>query len=213
VEKVLGVCSYAWPRFSRPTTRMRGGGRKSEIGLRYTRPPSHSEIFCARRVKSGAETTLEGQKMPENAKPHPSSKRGRPPFNPTAKHRDRVMLLAAGGIPQPAIAAVLGCCERTLRNCFKAELETGRGVKRSQILEQLAAAAKRGNVSAMKALAAAFDRGEHQEQIAGETAAERRERADAAVRERLTKRALEERAAAEAGLGSDWGTDLMPPPC
>jgi hypothetical protein len=149
--------------------------------------------------------------MPETEKSHPSSKRGRRPFNPTTKQRDRVMLLAAGGITEPAIAAVLGCCERTLRNCFKAELATGRGVKRAQNLERLEAAAKRGNVSAMKALAAAFDRGEHQEQIAGETAAVRCERAEVALRERLTKRALEERAAAEAGLGSDWGTDLMPP--
>jgi hypothetical protein len=149
--------------------------------------------------------------MPENAKPHPSSKRGRPPFNPTAKHRDRVILLAAGGIPQPAIAVVLGCCERTLRNCFKVELETGRGVMRARVLEQLAAAARQGNVSAMKTLAAAFDRGEHQEQIAGETAAARRERAEAFIRERLSKRQLEQRDALTAGQDSEWGDDLLPP--
>jgi hypothetical protein len=152
-----------------------------------------------------------GQKMPETEKSHPSSKRGRRPFNPTAKHRDRVMLLAAGGIPQPAIAAVLGCCERTLRNCFKAELETGRGVKRAQILERLEAAARKGNVSAMKALAAAFDRGESQELRAGETAAVRRKRAEAAVRERMSKRQLLERDALTAGQDTDWGTDLLPP--
>jgi hypothetical protein len=152
-----------------------------------------------------------GQKMPETEKPHPSPKRGRRPFNPTVKQRDRVMLLTAGGIPQPAIAVVLGCCERTLRNCFKAELETGRGVARARILEQLAAAAKRGNVSAMKALAAAFDRGEHQELRAGETASERRERAEAAVRQRVSKRQLLERDALTAGEDSDWGDDLLPP--
>jgi hypothetical protein len=150
-----------------------------------------------------------GQKMPETEKPHPSPKRGRRPFNPTAKHRDRVALLAAAGIPQPAIAAVLGCCERTLRNYFAVELETGRGVKRAQNLERLEAAAKRGNVSAMKALAAAFDRGEHQEQIAGETAV-RRERAEAAVRERMSKRQLLQRDALTAGQDTDWGTDLLP---
>jgi hypothetical protein len=119
------------------------------------------------------------------------------------------MLLTAGGIPQPTIAAVLGCCERTLRNYFAVELETGRGVKRAQNLERLEAAAKRGNVSAMKALAAAFDRGESQELRAGETAAVRRERAEAAVRERPSKRALAQRAAATAGgVGSAWGDDL-----
>jgi hypothetical protein len=148
--------------------------------------------------------------MPETEKSHPSSKRGRRPFNPTAKHRDRVMLLAAGGIPQPAIAAVLGCCDRTLRNYFAVELKSGRGVKRAQNLERLEAAAKRGNVSAMKALAQAFDRGESQELRAAESAAERRERAEAAVRERVSKRQLLARDAATAGLDSDWGEDLLP---
>ena len=70
--------------------------------------------------------------MPEFAKSDQPSKSGRAPFNPTAKQRDRVALLAAGGIPQPAIAAMLGCCERTLRNYFGAELEMGRGVKRQR---------------------------------------------------------------------------------
>jgi hypothetical protein len=98
-----------------------------------------------------AETPILEGKMPEFAKSDQPSKGGRPPFSPTSKQRDRVALLAAGGIPQPAIAAVLGCCERTLRNYFAVELETGRGVKRAQNLERLEAAAKRGNVSAMKA--------------------------------------------------------------
>jgi hypothetical protein len=78
----------------------------------------------------------------------------------------------------------------------------------ADFVEQLAAAAKRGNVSAMKALAAAFDRGEHQEQIAGETAAVRRERAETAVLERPSKKAIERRAALSAGEGTDWGDDL-----
>jgi hypothetical protein len=120
------------------------------------------------------------------------------------------MLLAAAGIPQPAIAAVLGCCERTLRSCFKVELETGRGVKRGQLVEQLATAARRGNVSAMKALAAAFDRGEHREQTAGEAAVIQRARAEAAVLERPSKKAIERRAALSAGEGTDWGDDLLP---
>ena len=149
--------------------------------------------------------------MPETGKLHPPSKRGRKAFVPTAKHRDRVMLLAAGGIPEPAIAAVLGCCERTLRNYFGVELETGRGVKRAQVLEQLSAAARRGNVSAMKALAAAYDRGEHQEQHDSETKAERQERAEVAIRERMSKRQLEQRDALAAGENSEWGDDLRAP--
>jgi hypothetical protein len=131
------------------------------------------------------------------AKPDPTSKRGRKAFVPTVKQRDRVMLLTAGGLTEPAIAAVLGCCERTLRKCFKAELATGRGVKRAQNLERLEAAARKGNVSAM--------RGESQELRAGETAAVRRERAEAAVRERTSKRQLLEQDARTAGRNSDWG--------
>ena len=63
----------------------------------------------------------------------------------------------------------------------------------------------------MKALAQAFDRGGGQEQIAGETAAVRRERAEAAVRERMSKRQLEQRDALTAGQDTDWGDDLLPP--
>ena len=37
-----------------------GGGQMFGIGSRSTRTPCHAGIFCARRVKSGAETTLEG---------------------------------------------------------------------------------------------------------------------------------------------------------
>jgi hypothetical protein len=137
--------------------------------------------------------------MPETEKSYPSSKRGRRPFNPIAKQRDRVMLLTAGGLTEPAIAAVLGCCERTLRNCFKAELETGRGVKRAQNLERLEAAAKQGNVSAMKALEAIFGHAETK-QLQGKSKTEARP----------SKRVLAARAAATAG-GLGWGDDLAWP--
>ena len=136
--------------------------------------------------------------MPENAKPHPSSKRGRPPFNPTAKQRDLVMLLTAGGLTEPAIAAVLGCCERTLRNHFGAELEMGCGVKRAENLERLEAAAKGGSIGAMKTLEAIFGHAETK-QLQGRNKPEARP----------TKRVLAQRAAANAGgAGTPWGSDL-----
>jgi hypothetical protein len=37
-----------------------GGDEMFGRGLRYTPHACHADIFCARRVKSGAETTLEG---------------------------------------------------------------------------------------------------------------------------------------------------------
>lgn len=140
---------------------------------------------------------LEG-KMPEFTKSDQPSKGGRPPFKPTATQRDRVALLAAGGIPQPAIAAMLGCCERTLRNCFKAELETGRGVKRAENLERLEAAAKGGSIGAMKTLEAIFGHAETKQL-----------RSKSKPETRPSKRALADRAAATAGgVGSGWGDDL-----
>jgi hypothetical protein len=136
--------------------------------------------------------------MPEFTKSDQPSKGGRPPFKPTATQRDRVALMAAGGIPQPAIAAMLGCCERTLRYCFKAELEIGRGVKRAENLERLEAAAKGGSIGAMKTLEAIFGHAETK-QLQGKSKPEARP----------SKRTLAARAAAAAGgAGTPWGSDL-----
>jgi hypothetical protein len=141
-----------------------------------------------------AETSILEGKMPEFAKSDQPSKGGRPPFNPTAKQRDQVALLAAGGIPQPAIAAMLGCCERTLRNHFRAELEMGRFVKRAENFERIEAAAKAGSIGAMKTLEAIFGRAETKQP--GKDKAE-------------PKRVLAQRAAATAGgAGTPWGSDL-----
>ena len=72
--------------------------------------------------------------MPEFAKSDQASKGGRRPFVPDSnKQRDRVALLAAGGIPQPKHRRDdQAFCERTLRDHFGAELEVGRGVKRAE---------------------------------------------------------------------------------
>jgi hypothetical protein len=145
-----------------------------------------------------AETPILEGKMPEFAKSDQPSKGGRAPFNPTAKQRDRVALLAAGGIPQPAIAAMLGCCERTLRNHFGAELEMGRGVKRAENLERLEAAAKGGSIGAMKTLEAIFGHAETK-QLQGKSKAA----------PQPSKRVLAQRAAATAGgARTPWGSDL-----
>src|SRR5262249_51793839 len=92
----------------------------------------------------------------------------------------------------------LGCCERTLRYCFKAELEIGRGVKRAENLERLEAAAKGGSIGAMKTLEAIFGHAETK-QLQGKSKPETRP----------SKRALAARAAAAAGgAGTPWGSDL-----
>ena len=48
----------------------------------------------------------------------------RPEYKPTEKDRAAVQTMAAYGIPQPDIAAVVGCDEKTLRKHFRQELDT-----------------------------------------------------------------------------------------
>ena len=48
----------------------------------------------------------------------------RPEYQPTQKDRAAVQTMAAYGIPQPDIAAVVGCDEKTLRKHFRQELDT-----------------------------------------------------------------------------------------
>ena len=48
----------------------------------------------------------------------------RPEYKPTDKDRATVQTMAAYGIPQPDIAAVVGCDEKTLRKHFRQELDT-----------------------------------------------------------------------------------------
>ena len=48
----------------------------------------------------------------------------RPEYQPTEKDRAAVQTMAAYGIPQPDIAAVVGCDEKTLRKHFRQELDT-----------------------------------------------------------------------------------------
>ena len=74
-QKVVATgCATTFCRVARPVAQWRrkhpdgpsspdcsrGGPKVFGLGSRYTRTPFHADIFCARRVKSGAETTLEG---------------------------------------------------------------------------------------------------------------------------------------------------------
>ena len=73
-KAVATGCATAFCRIARPVAQWqrkhpdgssspdcsRGGPKVFGLGSRYTRAPCHADIFCARRVKSGAETILEG---------------------------------------------------------------------------------------------------------------------------------------------------------
>jgi DNA-binding transcriptional regulator YiaG len=78
------------------------------------------------------------------------AKMARPRWIPTAKERDQVKMMAAYGITQPAIAAVIGISERTLRTRCKIELATGLTSAISNVAGALYKSALGGNVEAQK---------------------------------------------------------------
>jgi AraC-like DNA-binding protein len=74
----------------------------------------------------------------------------RPRWNPSEKERDQVKKMAAFGIAQPAIAAVIGVSDRTLRTRCKAELATGLTTAIANVAGALYKSAMGGNVEAQK---------------------------------------------------------------
>jgi DNA-binding transcriptional regulator YiaG len=74
----------------------------------------------------------------------------RPRWNPSAKERHQVKQMVAFGITQPAIAAVIGISERTLRTHCKTELATGLTSAIANVAGALYKSAIRGNVEAQK---------------------------------------------------------------
>lgn len=81
----------------------------------------------------------------------------KPNFKATKAQRDQVMLLKAVGMSEEAIAAALNICRLTLRNHFPDELLHGHARKSAENYARLQKAAKSGNVTAMKFLAARTD--------------------------------------------------------
>lgn len=60
-------------------------------------------------------------------------------------------VLAGARYSHQAIAAALGISRNTLEKVFRAELTSGAARRRMEVLDAMLRAAKRGNVSAMKA--------------------------------------------------------------
>lgn len=75
----------------------------------------------------------------------------RPEFKPTATQRKKVAIAAGGGMSHESIAQALGIARNTLEKHFMAELTAGASERRLEALQGLHAAAKKGNVSAVKA--------------------------------------------------------------
>ncbi|WP_376094351.1 hypothetical protein ACE7GA_00950 [Roseomonas sp. CCTCC AB2023176] len=72
-----------------------------------------------------------------------------PPYVPTEEQRRVVKTMAAFGIPQPDIARVVGCSDRTLRKVYRHELDTAATEANARVAQCLfQQATTPGNVAA-----------------------------------------------------------------
>jgi hypothetical protein len=72
----------------------------------------------------------------------------RPAFVVNEALRENVWHLAGLGVPQDDIAKIVGCAPKTLRKCFRDELDRGVAEANAIIAGCLFAAAKAGNIAA-----------------------------------------------------------------
>lgn len=195
------------------------GGQKSRTDRGAYRLGWHVHKKRARSKNFGLEHPILARnwkmaKSQENEVIPEKQKRGQPAFKPTSKHRNDVMLFKAAGLSEEAIAASLKISQNTLRKYFAVELEMARGVQRAKNLRRMVKAADKGSVSAQKALHVLFDKGAQEELAREDFGAEKAAPVTAAekVRSRITKKELVEQDAINAGVGTEWESDLSPPP-
>src|ERR1044071_7271384 len=73
---------------------------------------------------------------------------GRRPHKPDPSQRKQVEAMAAYGIPEIDIARVIGIDPKTLRKCYRDELDLGEAKANAQVAGFLFTNAKNGNVTA-----------------------------------------------------------------
>lgn len=125
--------------------------------------------------------------------------------------RRKVAAAAAGGMSHDAIALALGITRPTLVKYFDAELTTGAAQKRLEALDALFAAAKKGNVSAIKTVLLVSGAVEPPAVPgAGASSEEKKPEVVPPPAARLGKKEAATIAARSAQDGTDWA-DLLPP--
>ncbi len=136
-------------------------------------------------------------------------KRGRPPYQPSEKDRNKIKLLLALGWSIDRMANGIGVSPATLKRYFRAELKE-RGKMRDRLdarrYEIAMEQANAGNVAALKELGKMIERSDM-------TLADARiadAQADKAAKEKVGKKEAAKEAAKSAGDGSSWGSDLLP---
>lgn len=150
--------------------------------------------------------------MTTEEKPTPR-KRGRPAHIPSTKTRQKVELRAAMGWTEDQCAKDLGITTMTFRKYYREEFKFGKRRKQGEAIDLLWASARGGNVSAQKAVNALFveARGEVGKARAKIEAPEPGTEPPVPVRSpKLGKKVARQMEAENAGLGTDWDTDLIP---
>jgi len=123
--------------------------------------------------------------------------------------RQRVEMMSAGGMTQSQMASVIGCDIDTLAKHFRVEIDTGPANRRKEALELLWASARKGNVSAQKAVYAIAEREAATHAIENaETNILNAEAEIAATPPKIGKKEQRQIDAETAGVGSEWGDDL-----
>lgn len=135
--------------------------------------------------------------------------RGRPSFVPTAKMRSDVAVWKAGGMSDEDIARALSIDADTMKKHFAEELATHWAKKMARVVSARFAAAVKGNVTAQtKFLETA--RAARGEAFIDAALGEKGSRKQRVVP--IGKKEAAEEAAKVAGIGTEWGDDLVVKP-
>ncbi|MCP4406809.1 MAG: hypothetical protein GY807_03445 [Gammaproteobacteria bacterium] len=147
--------------------------------------------------------------------PEGFGKRGRPPHNPTSETRNKVMLLLALGRDDAFIASSLGITKPTLKKHYFRELRV-RDEARARVdgirVQALWNQVREGNVAAMKEFNRVMEQVDRDtaEREFGAARPEDDEDLEIPAPEKIGKKEAANRAAETAGVGTDWGEDLLP---
>ena len=135
-------------------------------------------------------------------------KRGRPPHVPTNEKRSKVILLMARGWPDKRIAGTLGIrCMKTFRKYYSPQLRD-RDQARDRVdaarFAALWAQVEAGNVAAIKHMDKIFERQDLAQMAQGYEDGPRQKSEPP-----VGKKVAAALSAEEAGVGTDWGDDLL----
>ena len=143
-----------------------------------------------------------------------TSAAGRKPHIPTKRSREQVQLRAAIGWSQEQIAADLDMNRTTFLKHYKADFKLGKLRKRGEAVDLLWGSARGGNVSAQKAMIALMVEAKGE---AGKLPLKPKQPENVepvapppARSLKLGKKVQRQIEAENAGVGTDWGADLLP---